>query len=84
MNVESVRVLRTLKFGDKVFQGGKVYTKPFSPDILKEIARGSPHIEILESEADVKEEPQESQPIEIPVEVEKPKSTRKLVRRSKE
>ena len=75
---DAVRVLKTLKFGETVYQGGKVYCKPFSPDILKEVARGSPYIELIMSE-----EPQEAQ-TESLEEVEKPEKSSRLVRRSKE
>jgi hypothetical protein len=77
---ESVRVLKTLKFGDKVFQGGKVYHQPLPPEMLQEIARGSPLIEVHEK-LDVVEEPQQAQP-ERPKKTEIPKKSRKLVRRS--
>lgn len=80
MDIESVRVLRTLKFGDQVYQGGKVYPQPFSPDILKEIAMGSPYIEIIEKQVEV--EPESEETNEKPEEVEIPEKPRKLVRRS--
>ena len=81
MDIEKVRVLRTLKFGDTVYQGGKVYPQPFSPDILKEIARGSPFIEVIEKE--VGEPEITAQEVEIPKETDEiPEKPRKLVRRS--
>jgi hypothetical protein len=76
---DAVRVRKTLKFGETVYQGGKVYYKPFSPDILKEVARGSPHLEVMPAAV---EEPQEAQ-TESPTEVEKPEKSSRLVRRSK-
>jgi len=76
VDIEKVRVLRTLKFGQNVYQAGKVYPQPFSPDMLKEIARGSPFIEVME-------EPEITvQAVENPEKEEIPKNTRKLVRRS--
>lgn len=82
MDIEKVRVLKTLKFGSKVYQGGKIYPRPFPPDILKEIARGSPFIEVVEKQ--VKEEPPEQLEPEKPEEVEIPENSRKLIRRSKQ
>jgi hypothetical protein len=79
VDIEAVRVLRTLKCGSTVYQGGKVYPQPLPPDILKEIARGSPHIEIIE-----KKEPEITvQEDEIPKEREEiPEKPRKIIRRS--
>ena len=81
MDIEAVRVLSTLKFGDNVYQKGKVYPQPLPSDILKEIARGSSFIEIIyaqEGEPEIT-----AQEDEKPETEEIPKKPSKLVRRSK-
>ena len=50
MNVEKVRVLKTLKFGEIVFQEGKVLTKPFPPEILRELTTNSGTLEAIDAE----------------------------------
>jgi len=45
MNVEKIRVLKTLKFGETVFQEGKVLSKPFPPEILRELITNSGTLE---------------------------------------
>lgn len=46
MNIERVRVLKTLKTGDKIWTEG-VYNKPIAPELIAEIRAGSSIIEIL-------------------------------------
>lgn len=82
MDIEAVRVLTTLKFGDNVYQKGKVYPQPLSSDILKELARGSEHIEIIYVKQEVPEPEITVQADENPKTDEIPEKLRKLVRRS--
>lgn len=49
MKVEKVRVLTTLKCGEKVFQQGKVLTHPLPAEILKELAAKTGTLEVIES-----------------------------------
>jgi len=50
MQIEKIKLLRTLKAGKKVWLEGEIISAPLPPDLLEEIHRGSEHIEILESQ----------------------------------
>lgn len=50
MKVERVKVLTTLKAGDKVWGKGEILSSPIPADIISEIRAGTGTVEVLEGE----------------------------------
>lgn len=74
MKVEKVRVLKTLKLGENVYQQGKVLNAPLPADILKELASNSGTLEAVKEAPPVPQVPETATP---------PPPKRKLVSRGK-
>jgi hypothetical protein len=60
MKVERVRVLKTLKCGEKVFQQGKVLMHPLPAEILKELAAKTETLEVIEEPVIPKKTPKKT------------------------